>query len=140
MAWNVNYAAFALYARNLYQFLTNEKDPRSFKASDYATFAANGKSLEGIMFNLHEQVFHPGKARVGAQKVGIDKANKVFAWIQENMDRFLGQLAEPYKSAWNPDMADLSKVSSEVLRLSQPTTTTHATMMSVTVVERAKQK
>ena len=41
MAWNVNFGAFGLYARNLHWFLTNNKGhhglPRKLTACDYAS-------------------------------------------------------------------------------------------------------
>ena len=69
LVWNANFGAFALYARNLYSFLTNDPDLRSFKASDYERPKTDSKPVQGVMNNLHEQVFHPGKRRVTQAKL-----------------------------------------------------------------------
>jgi hypothetical protein len=136
LVWNANFGAFALYARNIYLFLTNDRDSRNFKASDYERPEANGKPLEGVMNNLQEQVFHPGKQRVNANKVGLEKAKKVFDWVEDNMKTFLSELKEPYAAAWNPDWAEPSKLTDittfDVSNIKQDSASSHPGMLLTT--------
>jgi hypothetical protein len=111
LAWNANFGAFSLYARNLYSFLTNKATSDNFKAADYDRPAADGSPLYGIMDGLIQQVFHPGKRRRNdKRKVGLHKATKVHDWIEDNMKKFLDGLDESYKAAWDPHRADPSKL------------------------------
>jgi len=103
-------------ARNLYSFLTNKTASGNFGAADYDRPAADGKPLEGIMANLNQQVFHTGKQRGNDdRKVGLEKATKVYAWIDANLKDFVDGLREPYKPAWDPHSADPSKLDAEAL-------------------------
>jgi hypothetical protein len=114
LAWNASFGAFSLYARNLYSFLTNKTASGNFGAADYDRPAADGKLLEGIMATLNQQVFHTGKQRRDDdRKVGLEKAAKVYAWIDANLNYFIDGLREPYKPAWDPDRADPSKLDAE---------------------------
>jgi hypothetical protein len=116
LAWNASFGAFSLYARNLYSFLTNKTASGNFGAADYDRPAADGKPLEGIMANLNQQVFHTGKQRGNDdRKVGLEKATKVYAWIDANLKDFVDGIREPYKSAWDPHSADPSKLDAEAL-------------------------
>ena len=116
LAWNASFAAFSLYARNLYSFLTNKVASGNFEAADYDRPAADGKPLEDIMANLNQQVFHTGKQRRNDDRnVGLEKATKVYDWIDANLKNFVDGLREPYKSAWDPDSADPSKLDAEAL-------------------------
>jgi len=40
LVWNANFGAFAVYARNLYLFLTNDKTRATSGAEHYVTFDA----------------------------------------------------------------------------------------------------
>jgi hypothetical protein len=117
LEWNVNYGAFALYARNLHWFLTNNKGrdglPRKVRGCDYAShFKADDSLIAQVMDDLHEQVYHPGAQRlVIAKGTGRDKADKVFRWVEEWMDKFIDQIRRsPYRSAWDEDRADPLKI------------------------------
>jgi hypothetical protein len=114
MRWNASFGAFALYARNLYDFLTNKAESGNFEAADYDRPAANGKGLEGIMYNLNQQVFHTGQQRKRVEgKVGREKATKVHDWIEVNLAKFIEGLNDTYKPHWDPDAADPSKLDLE---------------------------
>jgi hypothetical protein len=140
LVWNANFAAFVLHARNVYEFLTNDKDSRNFKAEEYTQFEADKRPIVGTTGKLHGHAFHPGKNRAALndEKVDLDKAKLVFGWIEANMATFLGRLEAPYKSAWNADMADPSKATSEpfVPLMDQATTTSHPHTMVVTIAGR----
>jgi hypothetical protein len=123
LAWNANFVAFAVYARNLYDFLTNDKDSRIFKAEDYVSFDADKRPISGIMNNLHQQALHPGKQRIGgndASKVGFNKVKMVNAWVEENMKNFIAKLEQPYADIWKPEMADPAKVAERTIRVDLP--------------------
>jgi hypothetical protein len=127
LVWNANIGAFAVYARNLCSFLTNDPDSRSFKASDYERPKTDGQPVQGIMNNLHEQIFHPGKQRINASKVGLEKAKRLYEWVELSMRKFLNDLREPYKSAWKEEMANptLYDTLELVLALEQDTASSH---------------
>lgn len=112
--WNAFYESFAVHARILYDFLTNEKDSRNFKASDYVEeFEADKRDAAISIFkDLNAQVFHLGKRRpyVNSDKVCLPQAQKVYAWIKANFENFIDQLSEPYRSNWHWDNADPVKV------------------------------
>jgi hypothetical protein len=118
MAWNTNFGAFGLYARNLHWFLTNNKGrpdlPRKVRACDYAShFKADDTQIAAVMSDLHEQVYHPGARRLDIAKGdGRDKADKVFKWVEEGMAKFVAEIQKTpaYKSAWDPDRADPAKI------------------------------
>jgi hypothetical protein len=137
LEWNANYSAFALHARNLYLFLTSDKDSRIYKASDYTNLETDGKPLHGIMDNLNQQTFHPGKQRNGAKKVGLDKAAKVYTWVEKYMDEFIDKLNEPYKSAWDEirDKADLLQMCPERVRRGRLPSMSHTSHMVLYVTE-----
>src|SRR5262245_54553769 len=98
MAWNANFGAFGLYARNLHWFLTNNKGrpdlPRKLRACDYAShFKVDDAEITAVMNDLHEQVYHPGARRLDIAKGnGRDKADKVFRWVEEGMAKFVAEI------------------------------------------------
>jgi hypothetical protein len=137
LVWNANFGAFAMYARNLYDFLTNEAGPRNFVAKNFAAeFEADKTPLVGIMNNLNEQAFHPGKQRTPSndkRRVGLVKVNTVYAWVETNMQKFLGQLKQPYNTIWDQDMADLAKITKHAVpgELPQDTSSSHPGMWRI---------
>jgi|EndMetStandDraft_3_1072993.scaffolds.fasta_scaffold18281_3 hypothetical protein len=140
MEWNASFGAFALYARNLQWFLTNSKGrselPRKVRACDYAShFKADDSKIANIMWDLHEEVYHAGSQRVGKAKTGRDKADEVFAWVEEWMDKFVREIQRTvYKSSWGPDRADPSKVAptsaEQRVESNNPSPVTVATILS----------
>jgi hypothetical protein len=133
LAWNTNFGAFALFARNLYWFLLSKGDDKrakkKAKASHYLSsdFTPDKTSIETIMDDLHEQVYHPGQQRLETdKKVGIQQAGKVFEWVERYMKEFLGrlELERDYEGHWMPNMACPS-VLDTVAHIQQTTETTH---------------
>lgn len=137
LVWNANFGAFAMYARNLYDFLTNEAGSRNFVAKNFAVeFEADKTPLVGIMNNLNEQAFHPGKQRTPSndkRRVGLVKVNTVYAWVEKNMEKFVGQLKEPYNTIWDQDMADLTRVAKRAVPVESPqdTSSSHPGMWRI---------
>jgi len=114
LEWNVYFESFAVHARNLYDFLTNSDDSRNFKAKDFIDQFATLKTdqTKGTFEKLNSQVFHLGKSRPTNQteKANRDHAKKVASWIEKEFNRFVDGLAPRYRSEWDWDNADPSKI------------------------------
>jgi hypothetical protein len=51
---------------------------------------------------MHRLVLHAGKRVSDAEsKVDIEDARRCYAWVEREFGRFLTDLPEPYKSAWD---------------------------------------
>lgn len=99
------YESFAVHARNLYSFLTNDEDPRNYRAREFIDgFESDGGELHGKIQRMNTQVQHMGKSRAGDddpdKKIKTGDCETVARWIEEHMQRFLSQLGEPYKQVW----------------------------------------
>jgi hypothetical protein len=102
--WNTYYESFAVHARNLYRFLTNEED---VQAAHFVKGYKAGKTHETVSAfqRLPLQVFHmslhrpPTGSRRGA-KVDADARDAVLSWIENQMNDFIGKLQAPYADAW----------------------------------------
>jgi hypothetical protein len=96
LQWNALFESFALHASNLYDFFTNDKDARNFKARDFAiSFQAKQKEkVRGTINSINSQVLHLNKSSEseGARKVNIDRSDEVFRWIEENVVSFANDL------------------------------------------------
>lgn len=118
--WNASYEAFAVHARNLFDFLMNRGGSKNFNARDFSpkfTAKKDAKVTRLINQDLHWQVFHFGKQRKSEEdkKVGDDERKAIFDWIEENFEVFIAALAldrdlAPY---WHPEHADPEKFHSE---------------------------
>jgi hypothetical protein len=107
LEWNAYYESFALHARTLFEFLTCEKDARNFKASDFCEFKAKkDDDTNGSFFRLHAGVFHLGKDRTD-NKAGIEIAQIIMQWVEQNFQVFLTKLSPQYRSCWSEDKATL---------------------------------
>ena len=97
--WNAYHSAFAVAACNLAAFLTNSE---KWKSSDFVKdFKARKYDLAGKFANLEPQVFHLGKMRPIAEgKFVLADAEKILAWIEEEMKKFVSQLG-PWQEHWN---------------------------------------
>jgi hypothetical protein len=97
LSWNAHFESFAVHARNLVAFLTNN-DTGNFKAKEFVAqdYKAVKGDLQGPMKKLDEQVFHLAKTRptdvVG--KFDTKHAEIVSRWIEKNFADFLNQLGE----------------------------------------------
>jgi hypothetical protein len=108
LMWNAFLEAFAVHARNLHLFLTNDKDSRNFRAADYNDkFRASQIPVE-IKHKVAVYIVHPAKTRSddGDDKFNLDRAERAFAWIEAEFARFLGELPEDDKKYWNPKWSD----------------------------------
>jgi hypothetical protein len=52
------------------------------------------------------------------KKLNVNRVRPLFEWIRINFDRFISALPEPFKSAWNPDDADHTKVADTKMKMS----------------------
>jgi hypothetical protein len=117
--WNAFHEAFAVHARNLFDFLTNGGTNNNFNAADFSGFkAARGSKIDTrvrVILNqdLHRQVFHPGKQRTteDREKVGPKDRKVVFDWVEAQLAKFIETLDEKtWKPHWHPDRADPKKI------------------------------
>jgi hypothetical protein len=127
LLWNALYEAFGVHARNLYDFLRNEKASRNFKADDFIDgFALNDRNaVHGLMQKMYEQILHLGKQRTADknEKIQLDDVKKVAVWIEQGLNQFAIELPEPYKSKWKPNEADPANVPDAIYMLTgQPST------------------
>jgi len=100
LSWNAHFESFAVHARNLTRFLTNN-DKGNFKANEFASeYRAQIGDESGPMSRLQRQVFHLAKRRPKdvVAKFDIDDAKGVIDWIETNFADFLSKL-EPAERA-----------------------------------------
>jgi hypothetical protein len=113
--WNAYFIAFVAAARNLYSFLTNDRDPRNWAANNFipAFHPTNTNSIAKTMNKLRQQVLHLGTTRklTGEGKVELEDCQRVNGWLERNMERFVDALNNEERGVWIPDAADPSKVS-----------------------------
>lgn len=144
--WNAFYESFAVHARNLYYFLTNEEElqARHF-VTDYKAVKTN--ETKGPLQRLALQVFHlskdrpPTSSRRGA-KIDAEDRQAVYSWIEDQMTDFVRQLPKSYAEAWaKSDAATLAirvpRINREQLiammgASSQPTITSSITKIITT--------
>jgi hypothetical protein len=111
LSWNAHFESFAVHARNLVNFLT-DNDTGNFKASEFAqAYKAKIGDCQGAMTKLLSQVFHLGKKRprdvVG--KFNTQHAKQVRDWIEKNFADFLNKLSGEQRALFNEDKADPTK-------------------------------
>ncbi|MGP0060080.1 MAG: hypothetical protein ACLPID_12420 [Beijerinckiaceae bacterium] len=109
--WNVCVESLTVHARNLYLFLTNDKDAKNFKARDFVEkFNVRKDDTKGIFERINRQVLHLGKARRSdvAGKISPDDVVTVSHWLEKHFMEFVGELKEPY--CWNEVAATPPKV------------------------------
>jgi hypothetical protein len=95
LSWNAHYEAFAVHARNLANFLSND-DKGNFKAREFvSTFSAKKGELGTAMQTLTNQVFHLAKSRPSTPigKFNTEHATPVCEWIENNFADFLNKLS-----------------------------------------------
>lgn len=102
--WNAHFESFAVHARNLYGFLTNDSGQGNYNASDFVPHFRSAKTdlTKGAFPKLLFQVLHLGKRRPTSThgKFTLDICRQFYSWIEENFKMFTDQLGEPYASAW----------------------------------------
>src|SRR5262249_16058812 len=112
--WNAYFVAFVAATRNLYSFLTNDRDSRNWTANDFipAFHPTNTNSVAQTMNKLQQQVLHLGTTRklTGEGKVELEDCQRVNGWLERNMERFVDVLNKEERGVWIPDAADPSKV------------------------------
>jgi hypothetical protein len=108
LSWNEHFAAFAVYARSLEKFLTND-DKGNLKARDFMDFeATKGRNIDGPMQLLDRQVFHLAKGRPteAEDKFSLENAKAVYEWVKENFADFLAKLPPRLREHYNEKNAD----------------------------------
>jgi hypothetical protein len=89
------FAAFAVSARNIYDFLCSEADNRNFNAKDYvAGFSAEKEP--GLFNRLDPAVFHMGKSRVDGSKFDIADIDRAISWIDSAWSSWSALLSAPF--------------------------------------------
>jgi hypothetical protein len=110
LLWNALYESFGVHARNLYDFLRNDGDSRNFKASDYIVgFEVKDRNgVNGLVQTMHQQLLHLGKRRTANkdEKIDVSDIQKIAAWVETGIQKFLDELQVPYRAHWKPDLAD----------------------------------
>ena len=136
--WNCFYESFGVHARTLYEFLTNEADSRSFKASDYTSSYRIAKSnlTKGAFEKINRQVFHLAKNRPAAaeDKFNSSGCRRLFELFGDEMARFIGKLPDKYQAAW----AERCSSAGMSVSGSVPSATGHITSTSVFVSQISK--
>jgi hypothetical protein len=119
--WNAFHEAFAVHARNLFDFLMNEGGSNNFRARDFSpgfTVRKDAKVQRVIEQDLHWQVFHFGKQRQSEEekKVGTEQRKAIFDWIEENFNAFIAALDPDLRPHWYAERADPEKVREELAK------------------------
>jgi hypothetical protein len=97
LIWNATLESFAMHARLLFEFLTNDGESRNFKAEDFSHgYVAKGKEkMRGKRDKLNEGLFHLAKTRSSDhhKKVSTEVAIVLFDWIEDRFEGFLASLS-----------------------------------------------
>lgn len=136
---NALYESFGLHARALYDFLRNEKDHRNFKASNFVhDFAVNDRrALEGLVPSINQQLIHLGKRRANdADKITRIDVERVYAWIENGMNKFISELPSNFGCAWDATRIDPANFENS-LRLSNTATQSSFPTMDSTAMPRS---
>ncbi len=100
--WPCFFECFALHARNLYEFLTSEPDPRNFRASDFVKGRAAKKTdlTKGVFQKIDAQLMHMSKRRpsVPAGKFNTADAAGLISWLRKEMAGFVAELPAPMQA------------------------------------------
>jgi hypothetical protein len=134
--WNAYFESFAVHARNLYDFLTNDGGCNNFKARDFdPQFKAS--KLDNVFSLFNSGVFHLGKSRPTEEddKINVCRAAKVRDWIEQNFSAFKSNLNSDHYP-WDGDRASPSKMIRIALNSKNMPTTTNSTYMTLSVVGR----
>jgi len=107
--WNAFYEVYVVHSRNLYDFLTSEGGQRNYNARDYVPkfkSKKTGRTIEAFR-QLHAQVLHLGKRRPVAApgKFNFNDCKANYIWIEDQFGLFIGQLGNPFASAWAESLA-----------------------------------
>jgi hypothetical protein len=137
LMWNALLEAFAVHARNLHLFLTNDKDSRNYRASHYNDKFRATKSPVEIKDKIAVYIVHPGKARAeaGDEKFNLDRAERAFRWIESEFARFLEELHRDDKAHWNSELADPSKYNPHK-ESDVPSACTHAIAITLNIPDQ----
>ena len=136
--WNAFFESFAVHARNLYRFLTNDDKP-NYHANDFAVGfkATKTDTTKSTFEKLNQQVLHFGKWRPAdnSKKANVADAEFVARWIEQNLRAFQAALDPNYQAAWNSSSVGALKVESHkaptTIGSSQTTTHSTATILSI---------
>jgi len=109
LTWNALYESFAVHARILFDFLTNDAHSENMQASDYnsAFEAKDPGAVRGVKNSLNPHVLHLAKIRKEAdRKPHIDRLKKLYVWLDENLIRFGHELPQNFSKHWHPERAN----------------------------------
>jgi hypothetical protein len=102
--WNVLLAGFAIYWRNTQKFLNGDDDQESIKAKKYVKrfVPSSAEDLKDEIELLHYHVLHLSGKRTSddEKKFALEDVRTLMTWLQSNIDEFVEELPEPYKSQW----------------------------------------
>ncbi len=125
MQYNMLYAAFCVFARNLDSFLVN-KDKKIQAAKFVKNYKADVQKIKSIKNRVHDQVFHTHDGRPiqkSPKKVQLEEVEKYYKWIVKNFNQFLEELPQNYKENWADNLNNVSGKCSYTVIPTQPTTT-----------------
>jgi len=109
LEWNICMESFAVHARILYEFLTNDKNARNFRANEYVPHfdAPKTDDTKSVFDRVNRQVLHLAKNRPNeaSGKIILTDVDKAMQWIEHHFKIFVDSLEEPYRSCWNEDAA-----------------------------------
>jgi hypothetical protein len=133
LLWNAMYESFSVHARNLFDFLRNEKDPRNFKASDFIEkFSVKDRNkIHGLMQTMQKQVLHLGKRRTAVieEKINFDDVTKIAEWIETAFKQFIDELPSPYPEHWDWKWADPTLSGESISLRGPPSQSSHPIFM-----------
>jgi hypothetical protein len=118
--WNAYHESFAVHARDLKSFLTNDPDRKNFHAVDFTSYYKPDKpgDLASVFQDLDRQVLHMGRLRTteSERKVSTDDAHRIFDWINPALQDFVNALPDSYRSIWNHELASRHKDQADQLK------------------------
>jgi hypothetical protein len=116
LVWNVNFAAFNVSARNLYDYLNNKGGKNEVNVHAYLPYAKSFRissisDITGTLQKINEQVFHMGRKRpTDKGKVTLDRIEIAFGWAESNMISLVASFEEEFRKKIQMERADPTTV------------------------------
>ncbi len=126
--WNAHYECFAVHARLLAVFLTDDSDQTTFRISDLTTGYSVVTQLK-VFHKLNEQVLHFNSRRTKDAKDKIDgtEVARMASWIERAFSDFEKALRAEYRPFLRMDIADPTNLIEQGVSLGPNRTTTTTT-------------
>ncbi len=132
---NAFFASFAIHARSLYWFLTNNNN-NEVRACDYTkTYRPpKGPKVANVTERTNQQVAHLSSKRLieEERKLNYRNCRELSGWIEEHIALFAQYLEEPFASNFKPEKHEYKQTTLTI----QGVTASSATLSIITMIHQ----